>query len=40
MQTIAAQGVGSDNMHVMGGGRGTDDHEQGNREHESTLSLD
>jgi hypothetical protein len=28
MQTIAAQGVGSDDLHVMGSGYGTDNHEQ------------
>jgi hypothetical protein len=40
MHTIAAQGVGSDNLHVMSGGPSTDNHEQGYREHEAALSLD
>jgi hypothetical protein len=28
MQTIAAHGVGSDELHVMGGGPGTDNHDK------------
>ena len=40
MQTIAAQGVGSDNLHVISGGPGTDNHEQGHHEHEAALALD
>jgi hypothetical protein len=40
MQTTAAQGVGSDELHVMGGRPGTHNHKKGYSEYKSALSLD